>query len=54
MICEPCHGTIVIDKLENQHPIGRRPHPTDRRAEQLNLTVEGAELREGLLKVISE
>jgi MarR family transcriptional regulator, organic hydroperoxide resistance regulator len=54
MSCEPSNATVVVDKLERQQLIERRPHPTDRRAKQLTLTTEGAELRERLLKVMTE
>lgn len=54
MACEPSNAILVIDKLESQQLIERRPHPTDRRAKQLVLTPEGAELRERLLKLLSE
>jgi MarR family transcriptional regulator, organic hydroperoxide resistance regulator len=49
MTCEPSNATVVIDNLESQQLIERRPHPTDRRAKQLMLTPEGAERREKLL-----
>lgn len=52
MNCEPSNATVVIDKLEGQRLIERRPHPTDRRAKQLSLTPEGAEQREKLLKIL--
>ncbi|MCZ0997512.1 MarR family transcriptional regulator [Streptomyces mirabilis] len=54
MSCEPSNATVVIDKLESQQLIERRPHPSDRRAKQLLLTPEGAERRERLLKLVSE
>lgn len=54
MSCEPSNAIVVIDKLEGQQLIERRPHPTDRRAKQLNLTPEGAEHRERLLKLLRE
>jgi MarR family transcriptional regulator, organic hydroperoxide resistance regulator len=54
MSCEPSNATVVIDNLESQQLIERRPHPTDRRAKQLSLTPEGAEIRERLLKLLSE
>jgi len=52
MTCEPSNATVVIDKLDQLKLIERRPHPTDRRAKQLALTPEGAELREKLLSVL--
>ncbi|MFC9506005.1 MarR family winged helix-turn-helix transcriptional regulator [Streptomyces sp. NPDC057002] len=54
MICEPSNATVVIDKLESQRLIERRPHPSDRRAKQLSLTPEGAERREKLLEILRE
>ncbi|MFI8103892.1 MarR family winged helix-turn-helix transcriptional regulator [Streptomyces sp. NPDC086023] len=56
MSCEPSNTTFVIDRLEKQGLVERRPHPTDRRAKHLVLTPEGAGLRErltGLLAVDS-
>ncbi|WP_433510318.1 MarR family winged helix-turn-helix transcriptional regulator [Nonomuraea sp. CA-143628] len=50
MGCEPSNATVVIDNLESQQLLERRPHPTDRRAKQLMLTPEGAERREKLLE----
>jgi DNA-binding MarR family transcriptional regulator len=54
MSCEPSNATYVIDKLENQGLLERRPHATDRRAKQLVLTPEGTELRKRLLELLSE
>jgi DNA-binding MarR family transcriptional regulator len=54
MSCEPSNALVIIDKLEKLKLIERRPHPTDRRAKQLHLTPEGAELREKLLQVLTE
>ncbi|MFF7654087.1 MarR family winged helix-turn-helix transcriptional regulator [Streptomyces sp. NPDC007983] len=54
MSCEPSNATVVIDKLESQQLIERRPHPSDRRAKQLSLTPEGAECREKLLRILRE
>jgi DNA-binding MarR family transcriptional regulator len=54
MSCEPSNATYVIDKLENQGLIERRPHATDRRAKQLVLTPDGTELRKRLLELLSE
>ncbi|MEU9123167.1 MarR family transcriptional regulator [Streptomyces sp. NPDC048506] len=53
MGCEPSNATFVVDKLENQQLIERRPHPTDRRAKQLALTPHGEALREQLLALLS-
>lgn len=54
MSCEPSNATYVVDKLQNQGLIERRPHLTDRRAKQLVLTSKGAELRERLLELLSQ
>ncbi|MFJ3019450.1 MarR family winged helix-turn-helix transcriptional regulator [Streptomyces tendae] len=54
MNCEPSNATVVIDKLEDQGLIERRPHPTDRRAKQIHLTLEGAEQRDKLLTLLRE
>ncbi|GAA2746466.1 MULTISPECIES: MarR family winged helix-turn-helix transcriptional regulator [Kitasatospora] len=54
MSCEPSNTTFVIDKLEQQNLVERRPHPTDRRAKHLVLTSEGAELRTRLLERLTE
>ncbi|MEV3990671.1 MarR family transcriptional regulator [Streptomyces sp. NPDC049837] len=54
MSCEPSNATFVVDKLEKQGLIERRPHPTDRRAKQLVLTEEGAALRSRLLELLTE
>lgn len=53
MSCEPSNATFVVDKLENQGLIERRPHPTDRRAKHLVLTTEGNALREQLLELLT-
>ncbi|WP_395292621.1 MarR family winged helix-turn-helix transcriptional regulator [Kitasatospora hibisci] len=53
MCCEPSNATFVVDKLEKQRLVERRPHPTDRRAKHLVLTVEGAALRERLLGLLA-
>jgi DNA-binding MarR family transcriptional regulator len=53
MSCEPSNATFVVDKLEKQGLIERRPHPTDRRAKQLVLTAEGNTLRERLLELLA-
>ena len=53
MSCEPSNATVVIDHLESQQLLERRPHPTDRRARQLMLTPDGAERREQLLESLT-
>jgi DNA-binding MarR family transcriptional regulator len=54
MSCEPSNATFVVDKLEKQGLIERRPHPTDRRAKQLVLTAEGDTLRDRLLELLTQ
>ncbi|MET9084880.1 MarR family transcriptional regulator [Streptomyces sp. NPDC004237] len=54
MGCEPSNAIVVIDKLESQQLVERRPHPTDRRAKQLSLTPEGIEEQKRLLKLLFE
>lgn len=54
MSCEPSNATVVIDKLERQGLVERRPHPSDRRAKQLVLTAEGVELRKRLLELLAQ
>ncbi|MEW9551122.1 MarR family winged helix-turn-helix transcriptional regulator [Nonomuraea sp. NPDC050783] len=54
MACEPSNATFVADRLEEQGYLERRPHPGNRRAKQLVLTPEGAELRERLLALLSQ
>ncbi|MCG6497727.1 MarR family winged helix-turn-helix transcriptional regulator [Kitasatospora sp. A2-31] len=53
MCCEPSNATFVVDRLEKQRLVERRPHPTDRRAKHLVLTAEGAALRERLLGLLA-
>ncbi|MFI7640382.1 MarR family winged helix-turn-helix transcriptional regulator [Nonomuraea sp. NPDC049400] len=54
MGCEPSNATFVVDRLEEQGIVERRPHPSDRRAKQLVLTSEGIALRGRLLELLSE
>jgi DNA-binding MarR family transcriptional regulator len=54
MGCEPSNATVVVDRLEGQGMLERRPHPTDRRAKQLILTPDGTALRDRLLELLSE
>ncbi|WP_442875777.1 MarR family transcriptional regulator [Actinoallomurus sp. NBC_01490] len=49
MVCEPSNVTYVLDRLEGQGMIERRPHPTDRRAKQLVLTPVGRRYRADVL-----
>ncbi|MES4907894.1 MULTISPECIES: MarR family transcriptional regulator [unclassified Streptomyces] len=50
LCCEPPNVTYVMDKMEKQGLVVRRPHPRDRRAKQLVLTDAGRELRLDLLR----
>ena len=54
MSCEPSNATFVVDKLEGQRLLERRPHPTDRRAKQLVLTAAGSDMRERLLALLTQ
>jgi MarR family transcriptional regulator, organic hydroperoxide resistance regulator len=54
MGCEPSNATVVVDRLEGQGLLERRPHPTDRRAKQLILTPDGTALREQLMELLAE
>ncbi|MFD4250169.1 MarR family winged helix-turn-helix transcriptional regulator [Amycolatopsis thermoflava] len=49
MACEASNATFVIDRLEEQGLVQRRPHPTDRRAKELVLTAAGRDARAGVL-----
>jgi MarR family transcriptional regulator, organic hydroperoxide resistance regulator len=50
MSCEASNATFVLDRLEEQGMIQRRPHPTDRRAKQIVLTAAGRRRRATVLK----
>lgn len=54
MSCEPSNATFVVDRLEKQGLIERRPHPTDRRAKLLTLTAAGTGLRGSLLDLLAQ
>ena len=41
---DPPNATVVIDDLESQGFVRRRPHPTDRRAKLVEATRKGKEL----------
>jgi DNA-binding MarR family transcriptional regulator len=43
---DPPNATVVIDDLESQGFVRRRPHPTDRRAKLVEATDEGKALAE--------
>jgi len=53
MVCEPSNVTFVLDRLEQQGLIERRPHPTDRRAKQIVLTGDGHRRRAEVLERMS-
>jgi DNA-binding MarR family transcriptional regulator len=50
MYCEPSNATFVLDRLEEQGLVERRPHPTDRRAKQILLTPAGGRCRANVLE----
>lgn len=50
MSCEASNATFVVDRLEEQGLVQRRPHPTDRRAKQIVLTPVGRRRRAEALK----
>ncbi len=45
----PRNMTAMVDALEDAHLVARRPHPTDRRATLVELTLAGAEQAEQAL-----
>lgn len=53
MACEASNATFVLDRLEQQDLIERRPHPTDRRAKQIVLTPAGRRYRVDVLERLS-
>ncbi len=53
MGCEPPNATFVLDRLEQQGLIQRRPHPADRRAKQIVLTSDGQHCRATVLEHLS-
>jgi DNA-binding MarR family transcriptional regulator len=52
MSCEASNATFIIDRLEEQGLVERRPHPTDRRAKQVVLTSAGARSRAAVLELL--
>ncbi|MES9539239.1 MarR family transcriptional regulator [Spirillospora sp. NPDC049024] len=50
MACEASNATFLVDRLEGQGLVERRPHPTDRRAKQIVLTPEGERCRADVLE----
>lgn len=53
MACEASNATFVLDRLERQGLIERRPHPTDRRAKQIVLTPDGERVRADVVERLS-
>ena len=51
---EPMSLVRILDRMEHQGWIERRPHPTDRRARQLHLTASAAPMIETIVKVSSQ
>jgi DNA-binding MarR family transcriptional regulator len=45
----PRHMTALVDALEQEHLVARRPHPTDRRATVVELTASGCEAANAVL-----
>ncbi|WP_242893065.1 MarR family winged helix-turn-helix transcriptional regulator [Actinomadura litoris] len=50
MSCEASNATFVLDRLEEQRLVERRPHPTDRRAKRIVLTPAGERRRGEVLE----
>nr|WP_246330584.1 MarR family transcriptional regulator [Saccharopolyspora hordei] len=50
MHCATSNVTFVVDRLEGQGLVTRRPHPTDRRAKLIALTGEGERQRAQLIE----
>ncbi|KAA5829661.1 MarR family transcriptional regulator [Saccharopolyspora hirsuta] len=53
MHCATSNVTFLIDRLEKQGLVTRRPHPTDRRAKEIALTEEGARQRTQIIERFS-
>lgn len=45
----PRHMTALVDALEDENLVARRPHPTDRRATVVELTASGCEAANAVL-----
>jgi DNA-binding MarR family transcriptional regulator len=45
----PRNMTALVDALEQEHLVARRPHPTDRRATVVELTASGCEAANAVL-----
>ena len=48
----PANITRILDRLEKKNLIVRREHPKDRRSQLVLLTIEGAELRNEMSRLI--
>ncbi|GGQ02346.1 hypothetical protein GCM10010140_35560 [Streptosporangium pseudovulgare] len=48
--CDASTVTWIVDRLQKQGYVERRPHPTDRRVKVVALSAEGEELRERMLR----
>src|SRR5262245_57848347 len=53
MSCEASNATFVLDRLEQQGLVERRPHPADRRAKQIVLTPAGRRSRTTVVRRLS-
>ncbi|GLZ78043.1 MarR family transcriptional regulator [Actinorhabdospora filicis] len=54
MSCEPSNATFVLDRLEQQDLIERKPHPSDRRAKLIVLTPAGEAFRTTVIEHLDE
>lgn len=52
MSCEASNATFLLDRLEEQGLVERRPHPTDRRAKEVVLTETGRRSRAVVLELL--
>ncbi|MFI6284592.1 MarR family winged helix-turn-helix transcriptional regulator [Streptomyces sp. NPDC051018] len=52
--CDASTATSMIDRLEKRGLVRRVPHPTDRRAKVIQLTAEGCELRDRIIRHTTE
>lgn len=54
MGCEASNAGYVIDRMEAQDLVVRKPHPTDRRAKRLTLTPGGRSCRANVIKALGK
>ncbi|MCM1013590.1 MULTISPECIES: MarR family transcriptional regulator [unclassified Brevibacterium] len=54
MSCETSNAGYVVDRMEDQGLVERRPHPSDRRAKLLSLTPAGQRCRANVLDALSD